>query len=594
MATTAVTITRGDEVSGIVRTSIISVVSTSAFGPTGPTGATGPQGPVGSTGAVGPQGPTGATGSQGIQGIQGDTGLTGATGATGPTGATGATGATGPQGPQGPQGIQGDIGPQGPIGLTGATGAQGIQGIQGDTGLTGATGPAGATGATGATGPQGPQGIQGDVGATGPTGPAGPTGPTGATGPTGPTGGLDSPAFTGTPTAPTATVGTNTTQLATTEFVTTAAAGVTSGFRNVIINGDMRIAQRGTSKASITTANYYTCDRWYTEILMAGTWTQTQSSDAPAGFGKSLRMQCTAVAAPSPPFPILAYIQTRLEGQDLQRFAKGTASAKSFSLSFWVKAFQTGTYICELYDTDNIRQCSKSYTVNTSETWEYKTVTFPSDTTGVFNNDNGLSLYVNFWLAAGSMFSSGTLNTSWGAVVQANEAVGQTNVASSTNNYFQITGVQLEAGAVATPFEFENIGTTIAKCQRYYEKSYSIDVNPATANTGGAVILTQDRSTLDGAGNHRHFGFASFRVTKRAAPTITLYSQAGTIGTFTTNRAGSSGTAGFYNLYVAASADGTSATSHDIGTSNFVVSGTTTTAQTLNMGVVHYVAIAEL
>ena len=239
-----------------------------------------------------------------------------------------------------------------------------------------------------------------------------------------------------------------------------------SGFRNVIINGDMRIAQRGTSTASITTAGYYTCDRWRTDILVAGTWTQTQSTDAPAGFGNSLKMQCTTASAS----PVLAFIQTRFEGQDLQRFAKGTASAKSFSLSFWVKAFQTGTYICELYDYDNTRQCSKSYTVNTSGTWEYKTITFPSDTTGAFDNDNGASLTVNFWLAASSLFMSGTLNTSWGAVVQANEAVGQTNVASSTSNYFQITGVQLEANPQPTPFEQRPIGVELALCQRYYQR----------------------------------------------------------------------------------------------------------------------------
>lgn len=238
------------------------------------------------------------------------------------------------------------------------------------------------------------------------------------------------------------------------------------GFRNLIINGDMRIAQRGTSTASITTSGYRTCDRWYADILSAGTWTQTQSTDAPAGFGNSLKMQCTTASAS----PLLAYIQYRLEGQDLQRFAKGTASAKSFSLSFWVKAFQTGTYICELYDADNTRQCSQLYTVNTSGTWEYKTITFPSDTTGAFDNDNGFSLAINFWLAASSTFTSGTLNTSWGTAVSANRAVGQTNVASSTSNYFQITGVQLEQNYQPTPFEQRPIGVELALCQRYYQR----------------------------------------------------------------------------------------------------------------------------
>ena len=259
------------------------------------------------------------------------------------------------------------------------------------------------------------------------------------------------------------------------------------GSRNVIINGDMRIAQRGTSTASITTGGYYTCDRWQSGIVSAGTWTQTQSTDAPAGFGNSLKMQCTTASAS----PILAYIQSNLEGQDLQRFAKGTASAKSFSLSFWVKAFQTGTYICELYDTDNTRQCSKSYTVNTSGTWEYKTITFPSDTTGVFNNDNGSSMSVNFWLAASSMFTSGTLNTSWGTSVLANRAVGQTNVASSTSNYFQIAGVQLEQGGVATPFEQRPIQQELALCQRYYQPICNLD--GSEINTGVAYTATDMR-----------------------------------------------------------------------------------------------------
>ena len=279
------------------------------------------------------------------------------------------------------------------------------------------------------------------------------------------------------------------------------------GSRNVIINGDMRIAQRGTSTASITTGGYYTCDRWQSGIVSAGTWTQTQSTDAPAGFGNSLKMQCTTASAS----PILAYIQSNLEGQDLQRFAKGTASAKSFSLSFWVKAFQAGTYICELFDSDNTRQCSKSYTVNTSGTWEYKTITFPSDTTGVFNNDNGSSMSVNFWLAASSMFTSGTLNTSWGTSVLANRAVGQTNVASSTSNYFQITGVQLEQGSVATPFEHRPIQQELALCQRYYERITGIGSGSpdwAMIGSGGWDSTTNFSCTY------------VYKTTKRARPSV--------------------------------------------------------------------------
>jgi hypothetical protein len=120
-------------------------------------------------------------------------------------------------------------------------------------------------------------------------------------------------------------------------------------------------------------------------------------------------------------------------------------------------------------DNDNTRQVSKSYTVNTSGTWEYKTITIPADATGAFDNDNDASLYLQFWLGAGTTWTSGTLNSSsWASVTNANRAVGQTNLAAATSNYWQITGVQLEAGSVATPFEFEDIGTTLAKCQRYY------------------------------------------------------------------------------------------------------------------------------
>jgi hypothetical protein len=155
----------------------------------------------------------------------------------------------------------------------------------------------------------------------------------------------------------------------------------------------------------------------------------------------------------------------------VQQFLKGTASAKQFSVSFWVKSNVTGTYIAELRDADNARTVSASYTVSVSGTWEKKTITFPADTTGAFDNNNDASLFLNFSLGAGTNYSSGTLATTWVSTTNANRYVGQTNVAAATSNYWQITGVQLEAGAVATPFEFEDYGTTLAKCQRYYYRT---------------------------------------------------------------------------------------------------------------------------
>jgi hypothetical protein len=159
----------------------------------------------------------------------------------------------------------------------------------------------------------------------------------------------------------------------------------------------------------------------------------------------------------------------KLEGQDLQAFRKGTSSAEQFTLSFWVKSNVTGTYVCELEDQDNNRNVSKSYTINASGTWEYKTLTFPADTVGQFDNDNNSSLAVIWWQGAGSNYTSGTLATSWATPVSANRAVGQVNLASSANNYWQITGVQLNVGSVAAPFEFKSYGQELIECQRYYQ-----------------------------------------------------------------------------------------------------------------------------
>jgi hypothetical protein len=199
-------------------------------------------------------------------------------------------------------------------------------------------------------------------------------------------------------------------------------------------------------------------------------------------------------------------LQHRLEGQNLQQFLKGTASAKPFSLSFWVKANVTGTYIAELFDLDNNRQVSASYTISASATWEKKTITFPADTTGAFDNDNAVSLYCVFHLGEGSNLTSGTLNTTWAATVVADRAVGQTNIAAATNNYWQITGIQLEVGAVATPFEFEDIGTTLAKCQRYYYLCVS-DANK-TFSMGAAYTASHV------------MGHVQFPVTMRGTPSL--------------------------------------------------------------------------
>jgi hypothetical protein len=240
-------------------------------------------------------------------------------------------------------------------------------------------------------------------------------------------------------------------------------------FRNIIINGGMSIAQRATSTASITGTDYHTIDRWNLGLNSMGTFTQSQSTDVPSGqgFANSLKMDCTTADA-SPAAGDLNLLQQKIEGQNLQYLKKGTSSAESLTLSFWVKSNKTGTYICQLRDIDNSRSISKSYTISAADTWEKKTVTYDGDTTGAFGNDNGDSLRLLFWLGAGSTYSSGTLATTWGTEVNANRAVGQVNLADSTSNEWYITGIQLEAGTTASDFEFLPYDVNLRRCQRYY------------------------------------------------------------------------------------------------------------------------------
>jgi len=250
------------------------------------------------------------------------------------------------------------------------------------------------------------------------------------------------------------------------------AAGFTgNNFRNIIINGDMSIAQRGTSESGISlSGGTYLLDRFEFVNVNVGTWTMSQDTDVPSaqGFPKSLKLDCTtANAAPAASDSLI--LRQIIEGQNLQYLKKGTANAESLTVSFWVKSNKTGTYILELYDADNTRQISKSYTIDSASTWEKKTLTFAGDTTGAFDNNNGASLYFQFWLGGGTDFTSGTLNTSWNSVTTANRAVGQVNLADNTANEFYITGVQLEAGTTASDFEFLPHDVNLDRCFRYYE-----------------------------------------------------------------------------------------------------------------------------
>jgi hypothetical protein len=295
--------------------------------------------------------------------------------------------------------------------------------------------------------------------------------------------------------------------------VSSINGGQIGGNRNYIYNGDTSVCQRATSVANIGNGDtgYHVQDRW--RVHEAGTTggevTMSRSTEVPNGFQYSLKLDCTTAET-------LAAdeswrLEQRLEGQDLYAWKKGTADALPVTLSFWVNATKTGTNILSLLDADNNRHISKSYTVNSSNTWEYKTVTFAGDTTGVFDRDNNASLQILFYLAAGSNFTSGTLATSWAAYDAANGVVGQVNNLDSTSNNFHITGIQLELGETASAFQYESYGQNLQKCLRYFERKdvyyYCYPGNSYATNVsiGHTIDHAQKRSnpsvTLSALGN---------------------------------------------------------------------------------------------
>jgi len=345
-------------------------------------------------------------------------------------------------------------------------------------------------------------------------------------------------ALTTLPTAAFATGSVGTSQLAD-GAVTTEKLVADVNFRNLIINGDMSIAQRGTSTASITGTGYFTIDRVKNAMSGFGTWTQSQSTDVPSGegFGYSLKYDCTTANASLSASAFGIFQMSKLEGQMLQHLKKGTANAESLTISFWVKSSKTGTYIVELFDEDNSRFTNKSYSINSASTWEKKTITFDGDTTGAFNNDNGASLSINFWLGAGTTFTTGSLQTTWGGNTASNRAVGQVNLADSASNEWYITGVQLEVGTSASDFEFLPYDVNLQRCQRYFEQTYAMGTATGTATGTGSSRVS---GTTDASSNITYN--QPFRVVKRTTPTITTYNASGTSGVWNYARSGASGT----------------------------------------------------
>lgn len=247
-------------------------------------------------------------------------------------------------------------------------------------------------------------------------------------------------------------------------------------YTNAIINGAMKVAQRGTTQAGITSGDTYgTADRWFLGLNSAGTWTETTqaltSSDAPVqeGIRNSTKVTCTTANASLGSASYNIFGQ-KFEGLNVQHFAKGTMGARNFALSFWVRSNLTGTYIAELIDHANNRSISSTYTITSSGVWQKVRIVFSADITGILPNTNGWSFSLFLWLGAGSTYAGGALQTAWATITNNKRATGQVNLAASVNNYWEMTGAQLEPNNVCTPFEVRQYTEEVLLCQRYYYK----------------------------------------------------------------------------------------------------------------------------
>jgi len=277
------------------------------------------------------------------------------------------------------------------------------------------------------------------------------------------------------------------------------------GRRNIVINGAMQVAQRATSATGLGSANdYAVVDRFrFNFSNTAGRFTASQVASGLSGFGNALKLDCTT-ADTSIASNEFCVVQYNIEGQDLQQFKKGTSDAEKYTLSFYVKG-TAKTYAVELFDGDNTRSVSSLFNVTTS--WNRISITFPADTTGAYDDDNATSLSINFALHMGSDTTSGTLQTTWGALSATARYAGIDSFFSSTDNEFFLTGVQLEVGSQATPFEHRSFGEEMQLCQRYF-------VRYSRNDAFGEFFLLRTYDTTNGTAAHH------LPVPMRDSPTL--------------------------------------------------------------------------
>ena len=291
----------------------------------------------------------------------------------------------------------------------------------------------------------------------------------------------------------------------------------------LIINGDMQVAQRATSVTGLGDGDegYVTVDRFRHSVgAGAGRFTskQTDITDL-TGFAHALELDCTTADTSIAAGEFLT-IDYRFEGQDVQLFEKGFSSAKAYTFSFYAKADAAVTYGIEFRDHDNGRHCTSTFTTATS--WTRHVINIPADTTGIFNNDNGESLRIRFWLHAGSTYNSGTAPTTWASQSNANSTSSSNgSFFASTDRSLFLTGVQLEVGEFdansIAPFQHESFGDNLARCKRYYQQSYTHGTSAGTVTNDGAYMLY-----LGATGNTFRYNL-NFETAMRATPTKVFY-----------------------------------------------------------------------
>ena len=250
----------------------------------------------------------------------------------------------------------------------------------------------------------------------------------------------------------------------------TASEGDSLASPNMITNGDMSIAQRGTSSTGQSSSGIKCVDQYHYLHNGGGTADISQSSTAPNGFKNSLKVECNAADSDLGAGEFSG-IRQHIEAQHCQKLLFGTSDAKAITISFHVRSKQTGTYALNLFLDDDTIQFTKTYTISSADTWEKKTITFPANTSAVIEDDTGKGIEFTWWLRAGSTYTGGSAMSGYEGYSNGDVAVGHAvDFLSSTSNEFYLTGVQLEIGDVATPFEHESYGDNLKRCKRYFIK----------------------------------------------------------------------------------------------------------------------------